>query len=120
MIILLLFGIALTALAAAFAVRAVAIGGLRRRNTLAQIAGYGFTGPLVKSPEGPPLRRAPVRQPARAGGADAAPDGGALPRPRRDVRGLPHARGRRRAGAGAAPLPPRGKPLAARAAGCSP
>jgi tight adherence protein C len=53
MIILLLFGIALTALAAAFAVRAVAIGGVRRRNTLAQIASYGFTGPVVTSQEAP-------------------------------------------------------------------
>jgi tight adherence protein C len=53
MIILLLFGIALTAVAAAFAVRAVAIGGVRRRNTLAQIASYGFVGPVVTSQEAP-------------------------------------------------------------------
>jgi tight adherence protein C len=53
MIILLLFGIALTAVAAAFAVRAVAIGGVRRRNTLAQIASYGFAGPVVTSPDAP-------------------------------------------------------------------
>src|SRR6188472_1604864 len=53
MIILLLFGIALTAVAAAFAVRAVAIGGIRRRNTLAQISSYGFTGTIVASDQAP-------------------------------------------------------------------
>jgi Flp pilus assembly protein TadB len=47
MIILLLFGIALVAVSAGLAVRAVTIGGLRRRNTLAQIASYGFAGPVV-------------------------------------------------------------------------
>lgn len=56
MIILLLFGIALTAVAAAFAVRAVAIGGIRRRNTLAQIASYGFTGTIVASDQAPERR----------------------------------------------------------------
>jgi tight adherence protein C len=58
MIILLLFGIALSAVAAAFAVRAVAIGGVRRRNTLAQIASYGFTG-VVVTPDEPQPRRGP-------------------------------------------------------------
>jgi tight adherence protein C len=53
MIILLLFGIVLTALAAAFAVRAVAIGGIRRRNTLAQISNYGFTGSIIASDQAP-------------------------------------------------------------------
>lgn len=53
MIILLLFGIVLTAVAAAFAVRAVSIGGVRRRNTLAQIASYGFAGPVVTSQDAP-------------------------------------------------------------------
>src|SRR4029079_16110435 len=47
MIILLLFGIALVAVSARLGVRAVTIGGLRRRNTLAQIASYGFAGPVV-------------------------------------------------------------------------
>ena len=56
MIILLLFGIALTAVAAAFAVRAVAIGGIRRRNTLAQISSYGFTGTIVASDQAPERR----------------------------------------------------------------
>lgn len=55
MIILLIFGIALSAVAAAFAVRAVAIGGVRRRNTLAQIASYGFAGTAV-TPEAPAAR----------------------------------------------------------------
>jgi Flp pilus assembly protein TadB len=45
MIILLLFGIALVAVSAGLAVRAVTIGGLRRRNTLAQIASYGSRDP---------------------------------------------------------------------------
>jgi tight adherence protein C len=47
MIILLLFGIALIAVSAGLAVRAVTIGGSRRRNTLAQIASYGFAGTVV-------------------------------------------------------------------------
>jgi tight adherence protein C len=58
MIILLLFGIALTAVAAGFAVHAIAIGGVRRRNTLAQISSYGFTGTVVALDE-PPVRRGP-------------------------------------------------------------
>jgi tight adherence protein C len=53
MIILLLFGIVLTAIAAAFAVRAVAMSGIRRRNTLAQISSYGFTGTIVASDQAP-------------------------------------------------------------------
>lgn len=56
MIILLLFGIALSAVAAAFAVRAVALGGVRRRDTLAQIASYGFAGTAV-TPEEPRTER---------------------------------------------------------------
>jgi len=51
MIILLLFGIALFAAAAGLAVRAVAIGGVRRRNTLAQIASYGFAGTPASTEE---------------------------------------------------------------------
>ena len=69
MIILLLFGIALIAVSAGLAVRAVTIGGLRRRNTLAQIASYGFAGTVV-APEERELARhgarndrsAPLRQ----------------------------------------------------------
>ena len=88
MIILLLFGLALIAVSAGLAVRAVTIGGLRRRDTLAQIASYGFAGPVV-APEarerrGPRAvarlarhgarndRGAPLRQHARAGDAKAA------------------------------------------------
>jgi len=51
MIILLLFGIALFAAAAGLAVRAVAIGGMRRRNTLAQIGSYGFAGTAAPTDE---------------------------------------------------------------------
>src|SRR6188472_3286427 len=57
MIILLLFGIALIAVSAALAVRAVTIGGSRRRNTLAQIASYGFAGTVVS--QEPRERRGP-------------------------------------------------------------
>ena len=58
MIILLLFGIVLSGVAVAFAVRAVSIGGIRRRNTLTQISSYGFGAPLLRRDE-PHGRRGP-------------------------------------------------------------
>jgi len=57
MVILLLFGIALTGLAVALAVRALAMGGIRRRNTLASIGSYGFAGTVITTE--PPVRRGP-------------------------------------------------------------
>lgn len=57
MVILLLFGIALTGLAVALAVRALALGGIRRRNTLASIGSYGFAGTVISTE--PPARHGP-------------------------------------------------------------
>ncbi|HUP33484.1 MAG TPA: type II secretion system F family protein [Gaiellaceae bacterium] len=64
MAILLLSGIVLAGTAVAFAMRALAFGGLRRQRTLAQIAGYGFAAPAKQADAGDDRRglRAAVDQ----------------------------------------------------------
>jgi len=56
MLILLLFGLALVGCAATFAARTLALGGLRRQETLAQIASYGFEAAAL-TPEAAPRAR---------------------------------------------------------------
>jgi tight adherence protein C len=57
MLILLLAGLVLTGIAVSLAVRAFALGGIRRQRTLTQIAGYGFSVPVAA--DSPERRRGP-------------------------------------------------------------
>lgn len=56
MLILLFFGLVLIGIAVTFAARTIALGGLRRQETLAQIASYGF-GAALPLPERTPSAR---------------------------------------------------------------
>jgi tight adherence protein C len=58
LIVFLLTGLALAGVAVSLAIRALAFGGIRRQQTFAQIAGYGFSVPVAAA-EAPARRRGP-------------------------------------------------------------
>jgi tight adherence protein C len=79
MVILLLFGLAFIGCAVTFAARTIVLGGLRRHETLSQIASYGFRGAVPVAEADAPTRslRALVDGLARMSGRVAASRAGA-------------------------------------------